>query len=91
VTRRFDAVVWGGTVGHSKPHPEPFLLAARRIGVPPARCLVFEDSSHGLWAGRRAGMTLAAIAERARDLTWVRKWTPYCFQDFRPVKSLLEA
>lgn len=90
VTPFFDAVIWGGMAGKSKPHPEPFLLAAQRLGAAPVRCMVFEDSSHGLWAGRRAGMIVIAIAEQRRDLTWIRKWTPFCYEDFRPVVRLIE-
>lgn len=91
VLRQFDAVIWGGAAAApGKPHPEPFLRAAARMGVLPQHCVVFEDSSHGLWAGQRAGMTLAAIAERSADLTWIRKWTPFCFTDFRPMARLLE-
>lgn len=48
-------------VRESKPAPEGFLLAASRVGVPPARCLVFEDSLAGLRAGRAAGMRTVAI------------------------------
>lgn len=45
----------------SKPDPEGYLLAAERLRVPPARCLVFEDSAVGLEAAKRAGMTAVAI------------------------------
>ena len=40
-----------------KPEPDVFLEAARRLGVEPARCVVFEDTELGLEAARRAGMT----------------------------------
>ncbi|MDJ0463240.1 HAD family hydrolase [Streptomyces sp. H27-C3] len=49
-------------VTRGKPDPEPFLLAARRLGVDPARCVVFEDAPAGLQAGRAAGMTTVALA-----------------------------
>lgn len=45
-----------------KPDPEPFLLAADRLGVDPARCLVVEDAPAGLAAGRAAGATTLAVA-----------------------------
>ncbi|MGW7007557.1 HAD-IA family hydrolase [Streptomyces sp. NPDC054933] len=44
-----------------KPDPEPFLLAAERLGVDPTRCVVFEDAPAGLTAGRAAGMTTVAL------------------------------
>jgi beta-phosphoglucomutase len=89
IERWFDAIVPGSAAIRSKPHPDPFLLTARRLGVPPQQCLAFEDSSHGFWSVRRAGMTLVAIAERNCDLLPIQKWTPYVYEDFRPVVKLL--
>lgn len=48
-------------ITRGKPDPEPFLLAARRLGVDPARCVVFEDAPAGLAAGRAAGMVTVAL------------------------------
>ncbi|MFJ8077803.1 HAD-IA family hydrolase [Streptomyces sp. NPDC096176] len=48
-------------ITRGKPDPEPFLLAARRLGVDPARCVVFEDAPAGLAAGRAAGMRTVAL------------------------------
>jgi beta-phosphoglucomutase len=44
-----------------KPHPDIFEEAARRLGVPPASCLVFEDAPLGVEAARRAGMPAVAL------------------------------
>ncbi|QHY94530.1 Sugar phosphatase YfbT [Streptomyces sp. S4.7] len=49
-------------ITRGKPDPEPFLLAARRLGVDPARCLVFEDAPAGLRSGTAAGMGTVALA-----------------------------
>lgn len=49
-------------ITRGKPDPEPFLLAARRLGVDPARCLVFEDAPAGLRSGTAAGMRTVALA-----------------------------
>lgn len=54
-------VVTADDVDNGKPHPEPFLLAARILGVRPERCLVVEDAPAGLAAGRAAGMTTLAV------------------------------
>lgn len=54
-------VVTADDVSRGKPDPEPFLLAARTLGVDPARCLVVEDAPAGLRAGRAAGMTTLAV------------------------------
>jgi HAD superfamily hydrolase (TIGR01509 family) len=52
----FPVVVTAEDVTHGKPAPDMFLLAAERMGVAPADCVVFEDSVLGLEAARRAGM-----------------------------------
>lgn len=52
----FDAVVCFEDCARAKPFPDPFLEAARRLGVPPEDCLVFEDSHIGLEAAQAAGM-----------------------------------
>lgn len=54
-------IVSADDVTRGKPDPEPFLLAARRLGVDPARCVVFEDAPAGLAAGRAAGMRTVAL------------------------------
>lgn len=52
----FDAIVGAEDTQRHKPEPDVFLEAARRIGVLPATCVVFEDSDLGLLAAERAGM-----------------------------------
>jgi HAD superfamily hydrolase (TIGR01509 family) len=51
----FDALASGDEVRRGKPSPEVFLLAAERLGVPPAACVVLEDSFPGIRAARAAG------------------------------------
>jgi HAD superfamily hydrolase (TIGR01509 family) len=57
VRQRFEIVVGGDEVTHGKPEPDLFLLAAERLGVAPSNCVVLEDSSAGIRAAHRAGMT----------------------------------
>jgi HAD superfamily hydrolase (TIGR01509 family) len=57
----FEFVLTGADYTRSKPEPEPYLLAASRLGVAPADCLVVEDSERGLVAATRAGMRCAVI------------------------------
>ncbi len=52
----FDTVVCAEDCKRGKPFPDPFLEAARRLGVPPEDCLVFEDSPTGIKAAEAAGM-----------------------------------
>jgi sugar-phosphatase len=74
---RLDAVgilpktlVAADDITRGKPDPEPYLLAARALGVDPAHCVVFEDAPAGLTAGRAAGMTTVALTttHQAREL-----------------------
>ncbi|MGD7706238.1 HAD-IA family hydrolase [Microlunatus sp. Y2014] len=68
---RPDVVVTADDVEHGKPAPDPFLLAARRLGVDPADCLVVEDAPSGLTAARAAGCATLAVTttSAAADLT----------------------
>src|SRR5262252_3126820 len=52
----FQEIVTIADVRHGKPEPDLFLEAARRLGVEPRLCVVYEDSAEGLEAARRAGM-----------------------------------
>ncbi len=58
----FDAIVTACDVTHSKPHPEPYLVGARKAGALPSECLVFEDSYQGLESGRKAGCKVIGIS-----------------------------
>jgi HAD superfamily hydrolase (TIGR01509 family) len=61
---RFAVAVSAEEVPHGKPAPDVYLEAARRIGVPPARCAAVEDSTNGLRAAAAAGMLLVAVPNR---------------------------
>jgi 2-phosphoglycolate phosphatase len=54
-------LVCGDTTPHSKPHPEPLLEAARRMGVAPIDCIYVGDDLRDVQAGRAAGMQTAAV------------------------------
>ena len=62
----FDIVVTPHDVppGRGKPAPDMFLLAAERMGVPPEKCLVFEDAEPGLAGARAAGMQVVHVPSR---------------------------
>jgi beta-phosphoglucomutase-like phosphatase (HAD superfamily) len=62
VLRPLPAVAVGGDEGlPGKPEPAIFLEVARRLGVAPAQCIVFEDAPLGIEAARRAGMHAVGI------------------------------
>lgn len=61
-TRRFfDAIVSAEDTQRGKPDPQVFLVAADKLGVPPAHCLVMEDAVAGVQAARAAGMKCVAV------------------------------
>jgi HAD superfamily hydrolase (TIGR01509 family) len=63
----FQAVVTSEDVARSKPAPDIFLEAARRIGVPPGLCRAYEDTELGLQAIRAAGMEAVDVRELLRQ------------------------
>ncbi len=58
---RFPTIVTADDVSSGKPDPEIFLLAARRLGLPPRRLVVIEDTINGVIAANRAGMLSVGV------------------------------
>ena len=80
-----DKVSCGLDTTRSKPDPEVFLVAARKLELPPEECLVVEDSAAGIAAAARGGMCSLAVGPLyrqlggtfcARDLSQVNDWDP---------------
>lgn len=67
-TDPFDVVVAGDDVRNSKPHPEPYRLAAGRLGLTTPACLALEDSPTGVTSARDAGCRVVAVPHLA-DVT----------------------
>ncbi|HWA42943.1 MAG TPA: HAD family phosphatase [Hypericibacter adhaerens] len=59
----FATVVTRDDVTHPKPHPEPYLTAARRLQVPPGACLAVEDSHSGVRAAHAAGLQTVMVPD----------------------------
>ncbi|MBK7723254.1 MAG: HAD family phosphatase [Austwickia sp.] len=57
----FDVVVTGDQVQRGKPHPEPYLTAAARLGLPLGDCLAIEDSTNGMLSAHAAGATTLVV------------------------------
>ncbi|HBQ58057.1 MAG TPA: HAD family phosphatase [Balneolaceae bacterium] len=62
ITDHFEAVLNSSHVTKSKPDPEPYLKAAKAVGVDPEKCIVFEDSISGVRSGQDAGATVVGVA-----------------------------
>lgn len=63
----FDAVADGNEITRSKPDPEVFLLAAKKLALAPGACLVVEDAGSGVSAAVAGGFTAAGIGSAADD------------------------
>ena len=59
----FETIVTRDDVLHPKPHPEPYLTAARRLGIDPLHCLAVEDSHAGVQAAHAAGMQTVMVPD----------------------------
>jgi beta-phosphoglucomutase len=57
----FDFIITGDEVPRAKPFPDPYLTAARHLGIEPAQCLVVENSPLGIESAKKAGMYCVAI------------------------------
>jgi phosphoglycolate phosphatase-like HAD superfamily hydrolase len=55
LTKYFDAIVTGLSAEHTKPYPDPILLAAKKMDTPPEACLMIGDTTVDILAGRSAG------------------------------------
>jgi len=84
----FDALVCLDDVKRGKPHPDLYLEACRRLGVPPRAALAFEDTSSGVLSASRAGLKVVAIPTRySIDQDFSSAWA-VC-KSFKQAMSLL--
>lgn len=63
----FDALADGNDIQNSKPDPEVFLVAAKKLGLEPSSCIVVEDAFAGIEAAKRGGFAAAAIGDATKD------------------------
>jgi HAD superfamily hydrolase (TIGR01509 family) len=64
---KFDTIVGAEHYANGKPAPDPFLVAAERLGVAPGDCLVFEDTDMGIQAATAAGMASVKVPRPTID------------------------
>jgi HAD superfamily hydrolase (TIGR01509 family) len=70
--RYFATIVGGDVVTRGKPHPEPYLTAARSLGVEPERCWAIEDSDNGVRAAHAAGFFVFQVPDLVQPAADVR-------------------
>lgn len=84
LAERFPVVIAGEDVGHSKPHPEVFSRCCEALGLPPADCVVLEDSLFGIQAAEAAGCRCVGFATTHP----AEKIEPLCAATVRDFKEL---
>jgi HAD superfamily hydrolase (TIGR01509 family) len=68
----FDAIIGGDAIEHAKPHPEPYLAAARALNRAPNECWAIEDSDNGVRAAHAAGMFVFQVPDLVQPADAVR-------------------
>ena len=91
LTHRFHAIVAHGDYARGKPHPEPFLTAAERLGVAPAHCLALEDSWHGVRAASAAGMMTIMVPDLMNATPEMEELCVHIAADLHEVHGLMKA
>jgi len=88
---RFDTIVAYGDYDHGKPHPAPYITAARRLGVDPAHCLALEDSHNGVRSAAAAGMVTIMVPDLIGVTEEMTELTHQIAADLHEVSALFES
>ncbi len=88
----FDCLQTADAVERGKPDPEIYLIACRRLGLPPKECIVLEDARNGVLAGKAAGCPVIAVPSdytRGQDFSAADWVEPDLFAAQRRIEKLL--
>jgi HAD superfamily hydrolase (TIGR01509 family) len=88
---RFETVIARGDYSRGKPHPEPFLKAAERLGVEPEQCLALEDSYHGVRAASAAGMMTIMVPDLLPPTAEMEALCVCIARDLHEVRALMRS
>ncbi|WP_340644490.1 HAD family hydrolase, partial [Phenylobacterium sp.] len=91
LTDRFDQIVCRGDYEHGKPAPDPFLAAARRLGVEPRFCLALEDSPIGVRSASAAGMMTVMVPDLLEPTEALAALCVLVARDLHQVHDLVQA
>ncbi len=91
IIAHFDVLVTGDDVDNSKPHPEPFLLAAERLEVEPENCLALEDSYNGIRAAFAAGMQAVMVPDLLPPTDEMKRIASAIVPDLHAIRNRFEA
>ncbi len=90
ITHRFHAIVAQGDYVKGKPEPDPFLTAARRLGVDPATCMALEDSHNGIRSAHAAGMMAVMVPDLLDPTDEIRPFCTAVAHDLHEVAMMIE-
>tara|TARA_B110000037_G_C17038675_1_gene472719 strand:+ start:152 stop:772 length:621 start_codon:yes stop_codon:yes gene_type:complete len=84
----FKVIITANDVKHGKPHPEPYLLTAKKLNVNPTECLVLEDSENGVLSAIAAGMICVAITNTEVEKNLIK--AHYRIKKLESLQSILD-
>jgi HAD superfamily hydrolase (TIGR01509 family) len=86
---RFQTIIARGDYARGKPHPDPFLKAAERLGIEPASCVALEDSHHGVRSASGAGMMTIMVPDLLPPTPEMEELCVCIMQDLHEVRTLI--
>ena len=86
---RFHQIVASGDYAAGKPAPDPYLLAARRLGIEPHLCLALEDSHNGVRSASAAGMMTIMVPDLLEATDEIRALCTFVVPDLHAVRGLM--
>jgi HAD superfamily hydrolase (TIGR01509 family) len=86
VANEFTNFITAHDVDNGKPHPEPYLKMAEKLGVHPSTCLVFEDAISGIQSATAAGMTVIGIGEKQNASNLLKAGAKELIEDFLSIE-----
>jgi len=89
VLHRFDALITRDETDHSKPHPDPYLKAAAKLGIAPNRCLTLEDSYNGVRSAHAAGTMTVMVPDLLSCTDELRGLCVAVVKDLHEVRDIL--
>ena len=87
----FDVIVTSDDVEKSKPNPDPYILAMRRLNLSPYEVFAIEDSIYGILSAKRAGINVIAVLTGVNRRSEIKMLNPYKIcKNLKEVKKVLE-
>ncbi len=90
LVKYFDVIITGQSAAHTKPYPDPILLAAQKMGVRPSDCLMIGDTTVDIRAGKAAGaQTVGVLCGFGEEKELTRKGADLILQTTSELANVL--